>query len=213
MVLVLCIGDLHIPHRVADLPAKFKSLLVPGKIQHVLCTGDLCVREAHDYLRALAPDVHVVRGQFDEPRPSRGGGGVSGGASPHQQQQHPDAKTVRVGDFTIGLIHGHQVTPWGDADALAARKRELGADVLVCGTVRRVGARALDDGGLLVTPGSATGAFGGPEPPTRGDERGGGDGDANPSFVLMDVDGGRITAYVYELVGDEVRVDKVEHGR
>ena len=38
MVLVLCIGDLHIPHRVADLPAKFKSLLVPGKIQHVLCT-------------------------------------------------------------------------------------------------------------------------------------------------------------------------------
>ena len=59
MVLVLCIGDLHIPHRVADLPAKFKSLLVPGKIQHVLCTGDLCVREAHDYLRALAPDVHV----------------------------------------------------------------------------------------------------------------------------------------------------------
>ena len=207
MVLVLCIGDLHIPHRVADLPAKFKSLLVPGKIQHVLCTGDLCVREAHDYLRALAPDVHVVRGQFDEPRPSRGGGS-------HQQQQQPaDAKTVRVGDFTIGLIHGHQVTPWGDADALAARKRELGADVLVCGTVRRVGARALDDGGLLVTPGSATGAFGGPEPPTRGDDGGGGDGDANPSFVLMDVDGGRITAYVYELVGDEVRVDKVEHGR
>ena len=120
MVLVLCIGDLHIPHRVADLPAKFKSLLVPGKIQHVLCTGDLCVREAHDYLRALAPDVHVVRGQFDEPRPSRGGG------SHQQQQQHADAKTVRVGDFTIGLIHGHQVTPWGDADALAARKRELG---------------------------------------------------------------------------------------
>ena len=41
MVLVLCIGDLHIPQRVADLPPKFKSLLVPGKIQHVLCTGDL----------------------------------------------------------------------------------------------------------------------------------------------------------------------------
>jgi hypothetical protein len=39
MVLVLCIGDLHIPQRVADLPPKFKSLLVPGKIQHVLCTG------------------------------------------------------------------------------------------------------------------------------------------------------------------------------
>lgn len=70
---MLCIGDLHIPHRwvgavrwractrrevslppspplithllparAADLPAKFRSLLVPGKIHHVLCTGNLC---------------------------------------------------------------------------------------------------------------------------------------------------------------------------
>ena len=35
MVLVLCMGDLHIPYRAADLPEKFKALLVPGKIQHV----------------------------------------------------------------------------------------------------------------------------------------------------------------------------------
>ncbi|KAL8247117.1 hypothetical protein R6Q59_008333 [Mikania micrantha] len=45
MVLVLAIGDLHIPHRAPDLPAKFKSMLVPGKIQHTICTvvpwGDL----------------------------------------------------------------------------------------------------------------------------------------------------------------------------
>ena len=32
-VLVLVIGDLHIPHRTADIPKKFKALLVPGKIQ------------------------------------------------------------------------------------------------------------------------------------------------------------------------------------
>lgn len=42
MVLVLCIGDLHIPHRAVDLPPKFKELLKPGKIHHVLCTGNLC---------------------------------------------------------------------------------------------------------------------------------------------------------------------------
>ena len=44
MVLVLALGDLHIPHRAADLPAKFKSMLVPGKIQHIICTGNLCVK-------------------------------------------------------------------------------------------------------------------------------------------------------------------------
>ena len=44
MVLVLCIGDLHVPHRAAALPARFRALLVPGRIHHVLCTGNLCTR-------------------------------------------------------------------------------------------------------------------------------------------------------------------------
>ena len=44
MVLVLCIGDLHIPHRTSDLPPQFKEILLPGKIQYILCTGDLCTK-------------------------------------------------------------------------------------------------------------------------------------------------------------------------
>jgi vacuolar protein sorting-associated protein 29 len=42
MVLVLCIGDIHIPHRATDIPAKFRELLKPGKIHQILCTGNLC---------------------------------------------------------------------------------------------------------------------------------------------------------------------------
>ncbi|CAH3110718.1 unnamed protein product, partial [Porites lobata] len=73
--LVLVLGDLHIPHRQHSLPAKFKKLLVgwptanasvPGKIQHILCTGNLCTKDSYDYLKTLASDVHVVRGDFDE---------------------------------------------------------------------------------------------------------------------------------------------------
>lgn len=30
------------PHRATDLPPKFKALLVPGKISHILCPGNLC---------------------------------------------------------------------------------------------------------------------------------------------------------------------------
>jgi len=40
--------------------------LVPGRIQHILCTGNLCTKESYDYLKTLASDVHVVRGDFDE---------------------------------------------------------------------------------------------------------------------------------------------------
>lgn len=63
---MLVLGDLHIPHRCNTLPPKFKKLLVPGKIQHILCTGNLCTKESYDYLKTLAGDVHIVRGDFDE---------------------------------------------------------------------------------------------------------------------------------------------------
>ena len=65
-MLVLVAGDFHIPHRCNAMHPKFKKLLVPGKIQHILCTGNLCSKETYDYLKTLASDVHVVRGDFDE---------------------------------------------------------------------------------------------------------------------------------------------------
>jgi vacuolar protein sorting-associated protein 29 len=69
-----------------DLPAKFKKLLVrstfrtfsqcahfdllqvPGKIQQIICTGNVCDKETYDYLRTIANDVHVVKGDYDEVR-------------------------------------------------------------------------------------------------------------------------------------------------
>lgn len=94
--MVLVIGDFHIPHRAYDLPAKFRKLLVPNKIQHVLCMGNLCTEETMEYLKSLASDVHCVRGDFDE--------GLN----------FPDVKVVNVGHFRIGLTHGHQFVPWGN---------------------------------------------------------------------------------------------------
>eukprot|EP01051_Picozoa_sp_SAG22_P013933 SAG22_NODE_1623_length_3962_cov_20.394253_1_plen_75_part_00 len=69
MVLVLVLGDLHVPSKCADMPAQFKKLLSPGKIQTVLCTGNLCSEEMVSYLKVLASDVHIVRGDMDEVRP------------------------------------------------------------------------------------------------------------------------------------------------
>ena len=58
-MLVLIIGDLHIPHRVAGIPDKFKKLLVPEKIEAVICTGNLCSQEQFSYLKSLSTDLHV----------------------------------------------------------------------------------------------------------------------------------------------------------
>ena len=36
-----------------------------------------------------------------------------------------ESKVIQIGQFKIGLIHGHQIVPWGDAHSLAMVQRQL----------------------------------------------------------------------------------------
>ncbi|CAK1541448.1 unnamed protein product [Leptosia nina] len=179
-MLVLVLGDLHIPHRCSSLPAKFKKLLLPGRIQHILCTGNLCTKESYDYLKTLASDVHVVRGDFDD------------------NTIYPEQKVITVGQFRIGLIHGHQVVPWGDEESLALIQRQLDVDILISGHTHRFEAYEHENK-FYINPGSATGAY---NPLFR---------NATPSFVLMDITSSTVVTYVYKLLGDEVKVERIEY--
>uniref|UniRef100_A0A3Q3EML7 Vacuolar protein sorting-associated protein 29 n=1 Tax=Labrus bergylta TaxID=56723 RepID=A0A3Q3EML7_9LABR len=178
--LVLVLGDLHIPHRCNTLPAKFKKLLVPGKIQHILCTGNLCTKESYDYLKTLAGDVHIVRGDFDE------------------NLNYPEQKVVTVGQFKIGLIHGHQVIPWGDMASLALLQRQLDVDILISGHTHKFEAFE-NENKFYINPGSATGAYSALEC------------NIIPSFVLMDIQASTVVTYVYQLIGDDVKVERIEY--
>lgn len=179
-MLVLVLGDLHIPHRASALPARFKKLLVPGRIQHILCTGNLCTKDSFDYLKTLASDVHVVRGDFDE------------GAN------WPEQKVVSVGQFRIGLCHGHQLVPWGDPDNLAIVNRQLDCDILITGHTHKYEAYE-HESRFYVNPGSVTGAY------SPLDASG-----VVPSFILMDIQSGTVVTYVYQLIDDEVKVERIE---
>ncbi|WVR07074.1 hypothetical protein IAU60_004113 [Kwoniella sp. DSM 27419] len=183
MVLVLVIGDLHIPTLTHDLPAKFKKLLVPGKIGQIICTGNVCDKETYDYLRTIAPEVYVVRGELDE------------------NTQFPLSLTIPHQSLRIGVVHGQQIVPAGDADMLAALARQMDVDVLLSGGTHRFEAFEFE-GRFFVNPGSATGAWSGLW-----------NGEATPSFALMDIQGPVIVTYVYQLVEGEVKVDKVEYRR
>uniref|UniRef100_A0A3Q1BWA5 Vacuolar protein sorting-associated protein 29 n=1 Tax=Amphiprion ocellaris TaxID=80972 RepID=A0A3Q1BWA5_AMPOC len=178
--LVLVLGDLHIPHRCNTLPAKFKKLLVPGKIQHILCTGNLCTKESYDYLKTLAGDVHIVRGDFDE------------------NLNYPEQKVVTVGQFKIGLIHGHQVIPWGEMASLALLQRQLDVDILISGHTHKFEAFE-NENKFYINPGSATGAYSALE------------SNIIPSFVLMDIQASTVVTYVYQLIGDDVKVERIEY--
>ena len=36
-----------------------------------------------------------------------------------QNLSYPEQKVVTVGQFKIGLCHGHQIVPWGDPESLS----------------------------------------------------------------------------------------------
>jgi len=134
------LGDLHIPYRVSGLPHEFRKLLTPGRIQHILCTGNLCTKETVDYLKTLTADVHIVRGDFDD------------------NPNFPDQKVVTVGQFRIGLCHGHQIVPWGDVESLSMLQRQMDVDILITGHTHKFETFERDNK-FFINPGSATGAF------------------------------------------------------
>ena len=70
----------------------------------------------------------------------------------------PEETITTIGDVKVGVVHGHDVQPWGDAKALEARRRRLDVDVLVSGHTHRAEVREEGDY-LYLNPGSITGAY------------------------------------------------------
>ncbi|XP_058179137.1 vacuolar protein sorting-associated protein 29-like isoform X2 [Rhododendron vialii] len=136
-------------------------------------------QEVHDYLKTICPDLHITQGEYDE------------------ETRYPETKTLTIGQFKLGVCHGHQVIPWGDLDSLAMLQRQLDVDILVTGHTHQFTAYK-HEAGVVINPGSATGAYSSVTC------------DVNPSFVLMDIDATRVVVYVYELVDGEVKVDKID---
>ncbi|KAI9140008.1 Metallo-dependent phosphatase-like protein [Paraphysoderma sedebokerense] len=223
-MLVLVIGDFFIPQRAYDIPTKFKKLLVPGKIQQILCTGNLTDSSTLDWLRSVAPDVQVVKGDYDD-------------------VNMPSTRVITHGPIKIGLIHGHQLIPTLDTETLALTARRLGdVDVLCTGFTCFVECFEYE-GRMYVNPGSVTGAWKpGVEDASRihiskdnkanfdseatdgkndSEKQAAADDDSaslrkigpysTPSFVLLDLQDTSMTLYVYQLIDDEVKIAKMEY--
>jgi len=181
--LVLVIGDLHIPDRALDIPAKFKKLLTPGKIGQTLCLGNLTDKPTYDYLRSLTPDLKIVKGRFDSDATSL-----------------PLSGVVTHGSLRVGFLEGFTVVASTEADLLLAEANKLDVDVLCWGGTHRFDAYEYGDK-FFVNPGSATGAM------TTGWVADG--EEIIPSFCLMDVQGISLTLYVYQLRKDANGVESV----
>ncbi|KAH7153108.1 Metallo-dependent phosphatase-like protein [Dactylonectria macrodidyma] len=200
--LILVIGDLHIPDRALDIPAKarpsraspphgfrFKKLLAPGKIGQTLCLGNLTDKHTYEYLRSIAPDLKIVKGRYDVEATSL-----------------PLTQVVTHGGMRIGFLEGFTLVS-NEPDLLLAEANKLDVDVLCSGGTHRFDAFEYMDK-FFVNPGSVTGAYS-TEFSKEGEE-------PTPSFCLMDVQGISLTLYVYQLRKDDngnetVAVEKVTY--
>lgn len=142
----------------------------------------------------------------------------------------PEQRVIRVGEVSIGLVHGHQLVPWGDLEVAANHARSMGVDVLISGHGHVASVAAVEAGGTgtgsakasPVSPASAAeassprsvassatrtlllnpGSLTGAYSPFSSA--------VLPSFLLLAVSGPRVTVYQYELNGAEVGVTKTE---
>ena len=179
--LVLVVGDMFVPQRAPDIDPQFKAILIPNKLQHVLSLGNIGSRESYDWLRSLSNDFHGLKGDYDT-------------------GDMPEKKLVTIGEFKIGMIHGHQVLPLGDTESLAGVARELDCDIFISGNTHQIGVQVLDNK-LFINPGSISGAFSNFV------------ADPSPSFILMVLTGTEAIIYLYVLNDrtQKFEVSKVEY--
>ena len=179
--LVLVVGDMFVPQRSQDIDPQFKTILIPNKLQHVLSLGNIGSRESYDWLKSLSNDFHSVKGDFDE-------------------GDMPDKKVVTIGEFKIGMIHGHQILPWGNTESLSSIQRQLDCDILLSGNTHEINVKVVDNK-LYINPGSISGAFSNVVAVP------------SPSFVLMVLQGTEAIIYLYVL-NDRTQkfdVNKIEY--
>jgi len=175
--LVLVLGDFFVQTRAQDVPEKLKELLGPNKVHHVVCLGNIGSKTTLDWLKTLSPEFHAVKGDDDE------------------IGEFPENKVINVGRFRIGAIHGHQVVPWGDEEALLNFARDLDCDILLSGHTHQSKVSTLG-GRHFVNPGSITGAYSALSM------------DNNPSFAVLEVVDDTVNVYIYEWKGGKVQINK-----
>ena len=154
----------------------FQRMLVPNKMKHVLCTGNIVSKQQMDNLKLLCQRPRC-RGDFDE------------------DPSLPEHKIVTIGQFKIGLIHGHQIVPWGDHGSLAMMQRQLNVDILISGHTHKKEVTCMN-GKWFINPGSITGSYSSVNT------------EVLPSFILLAIQGSKVVTYVYEIVDGEVTVQK-----
>ena len=171
---ILCIGDTHIPNRAQDLSyqiyEEINELTERIPFDYIFFTGDLVnfpklidflIKKTKNPLFKVIGNMDYLYGTMDIPF--------------HQKTDFTFTDNQKI---TIGLIHGHQITPRGDHLQLELLAIEKNYNILISGHTHKEEVFLTNNGILLLNPGSATGAWSFIA-------------SGNPSFITLNIDKNR----------------------
>jgi len=153
---ILVIGDSHIPERALEIDRGIVEHIQSKTYDVIIHTGDLVGEEVLRFIESLGSRFYVVQGNMD-------------------YLDLPEKEIFEIYGLKIGVIHGDQVRPRGNIQALSNIAREMGVKILLSGHTH-IPFMVFDATGILhINPGSITGVWGG------------GGGSMIPSFVEIEI--------------------------
>ena len=152
---ILAIGDSHIPRRARNVPNKIynilNQLIKKERFDYTFFTGDII--KADDFINFLnlntKKDLFIVIGNMD----------YYGGNRDAPMYQKLDFLFSDNNKITIGLTHGHQISPRGDHMQLELLAIDNNYSILISGHTHKEEIFLTNKGILLLNPGSVTGAW------------------------------------------------------
>jgi len=169
---LLIISDSHIHDRANDIPGEFMDIFRSGSYEVVIHAGDLVDPDVLSLVKRLGKRQYIVKGNMD-------------------YLDLPKQAVFEVGSVKMGMVHGDQVRPRGNIEALTRIARIINVNVLVSGHTHAPFITEYK-GVIHVNPGSVTGVWGGAG------------GSMRPSFIEMTIMDNKINIELYELVNNRV---------
>ncbi len=155
MLKFLLIGDSHVPKRASDIPKqiqfKLEELARSELFEYTFFTGDeINYPEFMQFLGLITNrDVFRVIGNMD----------YYYGNKDAPMYQELNVVVGEKNNLTIGLTHGHQVSPRGDHTQLEFLAQEKEYNIMISGHTHKEELFLTKNGILLLNPGSITGAW------------------------------------------------------
>lgn len=178
--ILLIMSDTHIPERAEEIDKLIIDFIKMKTYDIVIHAGDLTDENVLSQIKSFGIKHYIVQGNMD-------------------YLDLPEKEIFEVYDIQIGVIHGNQVRPRGNIDALTAIAKEIGVSILISGHTHSPFIIFHPLGVLHINPGSITGAWGG------------GGGTMIPSFAVIEISEDKIVIVkLYEVIYNKIKLQKEE---